>query len=542
MSNGWRPRGKEQPRSTPTTFPGNESLGKLSERLTLQSKIFLKLALPAFILFFLCYFFYLVYSPAYRLTVFRAAKSLEADGYSGDVFRDAFAFHINRIEEGSRTVERRLSHIEATESKIDFQIPRTSFSFQGLVQTVRDAIGPGDVVVTADVVKNGATYEMFALVNDPKPLRNDRDLRSSGDSLDAVIADTALKVVAALDPIVAGNYKAERCREKRQGTPCTEPEIADAAADLRLALSQARDDRERYRALLGLGNLFAIAGEHPIARFYAVQATKLSVAPAAYEMVGIEDMALGAHSDAMSMFRHVLERDNKAWYAHEDLGNDWIAQGDKPENWRAAIPEYEAAIDASPENIDAKAKLGFALYKLGWTKDAVECFTEVVALEPDNAEYHNDLANAIRELSSHPQVKQQQHGRWCAPLTSYPGLDYAIAQYAVAIQLAHDQKNALWESYAHLDLGKTLEANDNDVSAEHELKQAITINPGDSFAVAELAELCGRAAAAALKHSESQVCGVLADAVQVSRSTSGVCGKAKTNSEEIRAALNQCGK
>jgi tetratricopeptide (TPR) repeat protein len=552
MSSGWRPVRSEPPPARPPIFPGNEVLGKLSERLSLLSKIILSLALPAFVLLFLGYFVYLVYSPAYRLSIFRTPKSLEADGYTGETLRDAFAFQIHRIEERSRTAERRLSHLETSEPRIDFQILSTSFSFQGLVESVRDAIGPGDVVVAADLVKNGARYEMFAMITDPRPLRTDRELSSSGSSLDAVIADTALRVVAALDPTVAGNYRAEVCREKRPGTSCTRADISDALADLKLALSQANDDRVRYRALLSLARLYAIVGEHSIARRYGMQATEISglgLGPEAYELVGVEDTALGAHTEATSMFQRVLAQDPKAWHAHYDLANDWAARGDEPDDWAAAIREYEAALEIWPDNVEARAKLGYAFYKSGYAKDAVECLTEVVLFEPDNAQYHNDLANAIREKSQHPDLNEQQHGRWCATLPAYPSLDEAVTQHRVAIQLAHDRQDALWESYAHLDLGKTLEANQNVSAAERELKDAIKVRPGDSLAVHELAQLYSRAgrcsseadvfadAAVVLEQADSQTCRVLEE--EIRRPTTGACKREKS-SEEVSVALRKC--
>src|SRR4029077_5649049 len=120
-----------------------------------------------------------------------------------------------------------------------------------------------------------------------------------------------------------------------------------------------------------------------------------------------------------------------------------------------------------------------------------------------------------------------QSSSWCASLTSAPGLDYAVAQHKVAIQLAHVHQDALWESYAHLDLGKTFDASHNEIAAEQELKEAIRVNPADSFAVYELAQhylrTClaeAKAASAALEHGDLTTCAGLADALQISR---GLC-------------------
>jgi len=62
---------------------------------------------------------------------------------------------------------------------------------------------------------------------------------------------------------------------------------------------------------------------------------------------------------------------------------------------REAEPEYRAAVDADPTNAFAHLVLGDILARLGQRDPAIKGFREAVRLQPDTAEAHFGLANAL---------------------------------------------------------------------------------------------------------------------------------------------------
>jgi superkiller protein 3 len=461
----------------------NKRLAEFSERLSLLGWITFKLLVPALLAGLIGYFFYLVYTPSYRLAPFKSPKELAKMGYTGDVLRDAFALRVSEIEAVSNSTVRRVRDLQTTESKIDFQIPRTSFSFQSLVQYLRDKIGPGDIVVYGDVVKLDTGYEMFALVSDPRPSRPYTELKAKGDTLDAVIEATALKVISQLDPLVAGTFKMNS-DEARCGTACKPSDFTDAMADLNQALLSP-STAIRYRALIGMVNILALSGQHKIAASYAQNASDLDNSQVdAYEMLGVEQMALGELDQASATFKQAIQRDPKASFPYLDLGNVLQAQhrlGD-------AIVQFRRAITNWPGNLEAKARLAYTLSEATQYSEATDTFTELLAFEPESAPVHNDYANNLREA-----VKATLRKKTTPPITECKtsqakgGFGDAIAEHREALKLETANEGLM--SRFHLDLGKTLKECGDIKLAEQEFVTATTHDPTNVGAYEELGTL-----------------------------------------------------
>jgi tetratricopeptide (TPR) repeat protein len=480
----------QQAAEGPSSSPRNARLAALSEFLSLIWSISLKVLVPIGLIAFVLYFFHLAYTRTYRLAPFRGSTELEGAGYTGDVLRDAFAFRVSEIESRANnaaatvtqatTAVRRIQSIQTTESKLDFQIPRTSFSFQGLVQYVRDAIGPGDIVVSADIVKVGSKFQMFALISDPKPSRPDLNLSSVADTVDDVIRDNALKVVSQLDPVVSGYYKMSLAETKCPG--CDIDDFRDAISDLRSATSDA-NVAIHYRALIGLSRLFAKSGNHLLAAFYAEAATKVDDSkPDAFEMLGIEYVAMSRYKEADEIFERISQQYPDSAFPFSDWGDSLVAQG----RFEEALAKYQQSFKAWDANPEAKARYAYTLYRAGRYGESIDAFYAALALDPTNAAHQNDFANALRE-----RVKQLNSGKFsgakCDAGGPYPQYRDAIATHRAAAKLATN--DAAMESRIELDLGKTYKACGDPDSALRHFSEAARLDTSNAYAHDEARDL-----------------------------------------------------
>jgi tetratricopeptide (TPR) repeat protein len=261
----------------------------------------------------------------------------------------------------------------------------------------------------------------------------------------------------------------------------------DAMTDLTLALSSS-GKAVRYRALLSLANVFALSRQHTIAASYADRAIQLDPQQMdAYEMLGVEQTALGLHDLASGAFERAIRRDPKSSFPYLDWANDLLAQGRVKE----AIPKFQEAIKNWPGNLEAKARLAYALYEDRQYQAAADPFTELLAVEPRDAQLHNNYANDLRELIKLTlHTKEPAVTPACAADRSNSGLGDALAEHREAITLAGTDQRLL--SRFHLDLGKTLSDCGDVGTAEQELILAGKLDPTNAWAPDELGHLYER--------------------------------------------------
>jgi predicted O-linked N-acetylglucosamine transferase (SPINDLY family) len=116
-----------------------------------------------------------------------------------------------------------------------------------------------------------------------------------------------------------------------------------------------------------------------------------------------------------------------------------------------ALPLFEAAVQAQPENVGARNNLGNALQGAGRYAEALACFDAAIALDPRAAVLHGSRGNALRGL-----------GR----------ADEALASYASAIALAPDHAGYRYNR------GTTLHELHRPHEALADLDRAIELDPG----------------------------------------------------------------
>ncbi|MEW5852996.1 MAG: tetratricopeptide repeat protein [Myxococcota bacterium] len=136
---------------------------------------------------------------------------------------------------------------------------------------------------------------------------------------------------------------------------------------------------------------------------------------------------------------------------------------------------------------------GIELADRGWLEEAVNEFKKAIALDPDSAHAHDNLATVFAEkgqyleameeyltaLRLEPQSPTAHYNLAC--FLAAHSHEWAIREYKTAIELEYDYPDA------HLNLGLTYAERGMFAEAMAEYEVALKLNPGDPVAHHELA-------------------------------------------------------
>jgi tetratricopeptide (TPR) repeat protein len=268
-------------------------------------------------------------------------------------------------------------------------------------------------------VLTGQPPYVAASASEAYRLAADGDLRDALARLDGCGADTELVRLTkdCLQPEPADRPRdagavAERLAAYRAGVQerLRRAEREQAAAEARAADAQARARKERRRRRL---------------------ATSVSYLVSLVAVVGLG-------------YQHL----DQPWRVEEQSGkND------------DAIVELRKAIELDPQNAQAHAKLGLALYEKGRLDEAIKVYRKAIELGPTDAQVHNNLGNALR---------RQQN------------LAAAVTAYREAIRLQPDY------AAAYNNLGVALRGQGKLAEAEAAFRQAIDLQPDFASAYSNL--------------------------------------------------------
>jgi tetratricopeptide (TPR) repeat protein len=95
-------------------------------------------------------------------------------------------------------------------------------------------------------------------------------------------------------------------------------------------------------------------------------------------------------------------------------------------------------------------------------KEAIANYKQVLAVNPAVAQWHNDLANVIRELLKENSKETPMR---CDAVGEYPQFSDAIQEHRTALSKSSDRELA---ASFHIDLGKTFAACGNQEMAKAE--------------------------------------------------------------------------
>ena len=173
------------------------------------------------------------------------------------------------------------------------------------------------------------------------------------------------------------------------------------------------------------------------------------------------------YTDVETLWRTTIERNPKAWMAHNNLGTVLLQKGKVDE----AIAHFQKAFEIKADNLEARANLGSALLHKGELDEAIAQYYKAIEIKPDSALAHYDLANVLLQKGQ---------------------VDEAIAHYEKAIEIKPDdadvynnlgvvlfQKGQVDQAIAHY--RKALEINPQNVQARANLAWALATSPQSSM-------------------------------------------------------------
>ena len=165
-------------------------------------------------------------------------------------------------------------------------------------------------------------------------------------------------------------------------------------------------DHFQYLAILGIIVPFSAGGARLLKRFdggHRVAGYALVVA-----LLGTLAVLTSRHSvmyhDNDTCSRMVLEKNPNHWMSQINRASELLKKG----NVDGALACWENALEKSPRNLlirrEISRNIGDAFSKMGKLDEAIAQFEKCLAMSPDFAEAHHDLANALRKKGQYPDA------------------------------------------------------------------------------------------------------------------------------------------
>jgi protein O-mannosyl-transferase len=168
-----------------------------------------------------------------------------------------------------------------------------------------------------------------------------------------------------------------------------------------------------------------------------------------------------------TLWRTTIERNPKAWMAHDNLGALLLREGQVDE----AIVHFRKAVEIDANQAEPQANLGNALLQKGELDDAVAQYFKALALKPNSAEVHYNLGNALlRKGQTDGAIAEYEKALAILP-------DYADVHNNLGIVLF--QKGDVDQAIAHYQ--RALEINPQDVQARANLAWTLATSPQTSL-------------------------------------------------------------
>lgn len=166
-----------------------------------------------------------------------------------------------------------------------------------------------------------------------------------------------------------------------------------------------REKHDHFNALSNLGGLLANIGRHAEAELWLRRAIQINKKSAeTFTNLGVALHNQGKVDEAIESYRRAIQIDPTFSGAHYNLGNALNSQS----NYDAAIESYRRTISLNPHHAAAHNNLNDTLRDQGALNRAntlrdqgklLECqslYQQVIALEPENADAHLNLALAFQ--------------------------------------------------------------------------------------------------------------------------------------------------
>jgi tetratricopeptide (TPR) repeat protein/serine/threonine protein kinase len=288
-----------------------------------------------------------------------------------------------------------------------------------------------------------------------------------------------------------------------------------------LAIARAADPdpwRNRFRDALE-----GASGDRKVLENLAVSADIAALPAPTLSLLGRSLWLAGAVQASARMLRQAQQRFPQEFMINSQLAQSCEAM--EPPQWNEALAFRMAAVVISPQSPGAHLNLGGVLDALGKVNEAMTEFRTAIRIQPSYAAAHHHLGRVLLELGKSaeaaaefrkaidlkPDNNPDAYEQLGVALRQMGRLDEAVAEYREAIRLYHaaldhleltpeDQADSgpavhLKEKLAqiHSNIALALNQHNKVAEAEHELREAIRIQPNLAVLYVNLgALLCDR--------------------------------------------------
>lgn len=188
----------------------------------------------------------------------------------------------------------------------------------------------------------------------------------------------------------------------------------------------------------------------------------------------------GMYSDAETLYRATIERNDSCWLAHTNLGFLLGNTGRTDE----ALTHYQKALELNPNLALAHNYLGFLLANKGQTAEAMVHYQKALELSPNEADVHNNLGVLLRNMGRTDEALAQ----WSTALEVNPAFgeaqhnlgslledmgrtDEALTHYLKALALSGNHTET------HYDVGRLLSKMGRTDEAMVHYQKALALDP-----------------------------------------------------------------
>ncbi len=165
-------------------------------------------------------------------------------------------------------------------------------------------------------------------------------------------------------------------------------------------------DHFQYLAILGIIVPFSAGGAILLKRLNG--AYRVAGYALVFALLGTLAVSTSRHSamyhDNITCWKIVLERNPSHWMSQVNRASELLQKGDLD----GALACWEMALQKSPRNLairrEISRNIGDVFSKKGMLDEAIAQFEKCLAMSPDFAEAHHDLANALRKKGRYPDA------------------------------------------------------------------------------------------------------------------------------------------
>jgi Flp pilus assembly protein TadD len=188
----------------------------------------------------------------------------------------------------------------------------------------------------------------------------------------------------------------------------------------------------------------------------------------------------GMFSDAETLYRTTVARNDNCWWAHNNLGLLLTDMGRTDE----ALAHYLKVLEINPNDIETHNNLGVFLEKMGRPDEALAHYRKALEINPNHAEAHNNLGVLLEkmgrpgEASAHYRKAMEinpnsaeAHYNLGILLAKMGRTDEALAHYRETLEINPNHTGA------HNNLGVLLEKMGRTDEAMAHYRKAVEINP-----------------------------------------------------------------